>query len=706
MQIVESFLRPPRIALALREDASNRVMRRVFRLLGGKWGGVYDVAVLFDASGSLPQFWRDLLVSADPDYIAVVDPNLSLASVERVIGELRLQPFKVDRLKERQEGRTPWRTIFRELPTPAGSRSQRQRVLDHDQGDVDWRVIARTGLPSRLGKFERVKPGEITDTVPPYPITIGRLGIGGRPRVGAKWLLIGRTNDPAMGCRFWSLRAIGRAPAWHREDAIENKKLRIPGNRIIVFAPEATSEDLEDAVARWSTSRKQVLAAKDDQPQRFPRMRVYIASHTETVAPYDGFWRISFPSPPALEEDYANAARCVAEFNLMSPNPDDPDGIVLAPTEVSREIISGGLDFPPKRITRRGVAQLTQFSRSSLVAIPHINYREAVDAALAEFGFNVTPSDKGLYQQRSLQLAKGLRFLAWILRQPESRMLLRIFFEYHLQGKPPPKYRRAVRYEELKTLLLENLREARGGKLRASWRERGEEWLKYWVNGLLDRGLLIGGHVLRCPVCADRSFYRLESLGQSFECRRCMATSSMPGDTPRCFQLNEAIFQLLEHDGEVTTLTLAALRESAELSFLYLPEIIVNRDGLTRELDIAALADGELVIGEVKSKNKLTKKEVTNSRLVAKHARAGRMLFATTMKQQGHCAAGECGACQHKYGQHHADMAWKPEVRKEIQKTRALLEPLGTRVESFCWYSLIGRYREKHQPLARFERYG
>jgi hypothetical protein len=128
------------------------------------------------------------------------------------------------------------------------------------------------------------------------------------------------------------------------------------------------------------------------------------------------------------------------------------------------------------------------------------------------------------------------------------------------------------------------------------------------------------------------------------------------------------------------------------------------RDQATRELDVAALVDGELVIGEVKSNSKLTKKEIRNSRYVAKNARAGQMLFATTAKHQEHCAASECASCIAKYGKHHADMAWGPEVRKEIKKSRESLQAEGGSVDSFCWYSLHGAFQDQHDPLTHFKR--
>jgi hypothetical protein len=702
MQIVESTLRPPRIALAIKQDASNRVLKRIFRLLGGKWGGLYDFVIIFNSDGSIDRFWGDLLASADPDFVFVIDPRLGLSDVEKVVSRSRLQPFEVIRLKERQERRGMWRSVFMELPT--SMRSHEKQILDYDQGDADWKAIAFRGLPHWNTQFEKVNPrDEVEGNPPDFPVKIGRLGLTGQPRGGPTWCLIGGTDDPLMACRYWSLRAVGRTPRWLRAGAIHAIALRAAGRNVILYAPEAEQGDIDSALQRWSSRRKRVSQANDGAAQSFPRNRQYLASQMETVAPFDGFWRVALPSVPPLQDDYSPGARCIAEFKLLSPNPEDPDGIILAPTETSRELVSEERLRDSYRITRRGVARLSRISKAGLVSIPHIGYREAVNAAFAEYDFALAPSDKGLYQQRSLQLAKGLRFLAWMLRRPESRRLLKLFFEYHLKGRAPAKYRRAVRYEELEEVLLGHLREMQGS-LRGPWKRRAQEWLGYWIDGLLERGLLIGGHVLRCPVCADRSFYRLEALGQSFECRRCLATSPLPGNTPRCFQLNEALFELLEHDGEVTTLTLAMLRESASFSFLYLPEIVVSRDGLTRELDIAALVDGELVIGEVKSNKKLTKKEVRNSRFVAKNARAGRMLFATTAKQEEHCAAGDCEACITKYGAHHADRAWGPEVRKEIQRSREILRSDGVQVESLCWHSVHGDQEEKG-PLARFKRY-
>jgi hypothetical protein len=178
----------------------------------------------------------------------------------------------------------------------------------------------------------------------------------------------------------------------------------------------------------------------------------------------------------------------------------------------------------------------------------------------------------------------------------------------------------------------------------------------------------------------------------------------MPAQSARSFRLNEAVYQLLKHDGDVTVLMLATLRSRAERSLLYLPEVVTERDRVTRELDVAALVDGELFVGEMKSNNKLTPKEVKNSRFVVRNAQAQTMLFATTARAPGPCRAGECAKCIRDHGEHHADRAWNTGARQLIEDTRRALDRENIRVESHCWYTLVGQHADAEQPLHRFRR--
>ena len=713
MQIVETTIRPVRLALACSTDASNRVLRRAFRLVGGRWGGYFDIVLRCSPAGRLDPFWTNVMKAADPDLVLIIDPKVSVAKLASTLERAGLQPFAVERLKEGAERRTPHRLIFRETPTRApdidpDDTSQADEVLDLECGSATWREIARLGLPHPTTEATRQR--RAADARLPLderaPVMRGRVGITAEGAASARWLLIGGADDPELACRYWSLRALGAAPTWRvLRGADLGRRPALLARSFVISAPGVDVDLVSRTAAEWSTQRKSFRAESASDVAAIPYRRYHLASQVEAVVPFDGFLRVSLPAPPPLEHEYAATARGAVEFNLLSATPGAPDGMILVPNDCSRELVARGHPERETRVTRRGFAQLQPLTAAALVAVPEITYRQAVTAAFEQHRFRLTPSDKGLYQQRSLQLAGGLQFLAWMLRQPSSRHLLNMFFEYHLAGSPPEGYRRAVRYDELRNRLLAQVKASRGGRsLRASVRDRAEAWLADWADGLLERELLEGGHVLRCPECAYRSFYRLDDLGQRFRCRRCVADSPLPGDVERCFRLNEAAYQLLVHDGDVTVLTLATLRDRALQSLLYLPEIISKRDGVVRELDIAALVDGELVVGEVKSNDKLAAKEVRNSRFVVRNARASRMLFATTSKAQDECAAGDCASCIARHGEHHADNAWSTGAREQVEETRSNLAGEGIKVESLCWYSLVGSHADARQELRPFER--
>ena len=320
--------------------------------------------------------------------------------------------------------------------------------------------------------------------------------------------------------------------------------------------------------------------------------------------------------------------RGVLENQLRSPDALDPDGLILARTDDSRRLVGNQLGRQ-RRITRRGIAEITNLASSQLIQLPIVPYRDAVSAPFVDAGYQLTPSDKGRYQQRALELAKGLVYLAWLLRQSESNRLLELFFTYHGAGNPPPEYRRAVTYLELRAQLLSVLRERRA-RLRAASTAKADAWLQAWSDGLLERGLMLGGYVLACSECAKRAWYDAELVTNRFRCGRCAHESIVPSRAVRSFRLNEAFYQFKQHQGQVVTLVLALLRSEAKESFLYLPETSLDDGVRPREIDAAALVDGKLIIVEAKSTDVLSQADVARYRYLARRTHAWRLVFATT----------------------------------------------------------------------------
>jgi len=354
-----------------------------------------------------------------------------------------------------------------------------------------------------------------------------------------------------------------------------------------------------------------------------------------------------------------------------------------------------------RRVTLDGIAEISDLAAPQLVQVPWIFYHEAVAAPFNDAGFLVTPSDKGVYQQRVLQLAGGLRFLAWVLRHPQSAALLDLFFEYPREGKAPAGYRRAVRYDELQDELFEIVRGDRK-RLRQGRRQQALAWLGAWTDELLERNVLIAGYLLDCAECRGRFWYRSDRVDQQFECSRCGAENVIPARAGRSFKLNEAFYMLRAQGGQVVTLTLATLRNEAVNSYLYLAETEISDGKSSREVDIAALLDGTLVLAEAKSSTSLLKKEVAKYAYLARRCGARRVIFATTCSGSPECEAGDRNACIQRLGIHHADHAWNHGARDAISRARADLATRGISVESLCWADLVAQHGDN--PLEYFSR--
>jgi len=127
------------------------------------------------------------------------------------------------------------------------------------------------------------------------------------------------------------------------------------------------------------------------------------------------------------------------------------------------------------------------------------------------------------------------------------------------------------------------------------------------LNHLLRINVLHRGLIVPCSECERRAFYRIELLSESNICPRCGALAhvtaawrSEQGEPEWYYDLHGAVRELLEQDGDVPFLAGLALANTAR-SFEDIAELDFCRPGLEPdEIDIAALVDGRLVVGEAK----------------------------------------------------------------------------------------------------------
>jgi hypothetical protein len=134
--------------------------------------------------------------------------------------------------------------------------------------------------------------------------------------------------------------------------------------------------------------------------------------------------------------------------------------------------------------------------------------------------------------------------------------------------------------------------------------------LKEMLRELTALSVLIQGHTLKCPRCATTAWYPLEQISTLVRCTGCLRDFPLPIEPAFTFRLNglvqKNIFQSrTQRDGNLTVIqTLARLSERSHGAFQYSPQLNLYSDPRQRkvdaDIDIVALPDGELVIGEAK----------------------------------------------------------------------------------------------------------
>jgi hypothetical protein len=127
------------------------------------------------------------------------------------------------------------------------------------------------------------------------------------------------------------------------------------------------------------------------------------------------------------------------------------------------------------------------------------------------------------------------------------------------------------------------------------------------LNHLLNINVLQRGPVIPCSECERRAFYRIELLRETNTCPRCGASAntidawrSQLVEPEWFYDLHGAVRELLDQDGDVPFLAGQALAAQAQ-TFEDIAELdFLRPDEEPDEIDIIALVDSRLVVGEAK----------------------------------------------------------------------------------------------------------
>lgn len=122
---------------------------------------------------------------------------------------------------------------------------------------------------------------------------------------------------------------------------------------------------------------------------------------------------------------------------------------------------------------------------------------------------------------------------------------------------------------------------------------------------LIERGVFLQGSDLRCPSCGLARWHPVDALGRTVQCPECLRPFTLPADPGWSYRLNGLVQSALADDAVLPVIDAAyAISTEARTHALILPPMDIYDDSGAQpltDLDLFALRDGQLVVGEVKS---------------------------------------------------------------------------------------------------------
>jgi hypothetical protein len=256
--------------------------------------------------------------------------------------------------------------------------------------------------------------------------------------------------------------------------------------------------------------------------------------------------------------------------------------------------------------------------------------------ALANGEYECEVSDKGRYESETIRKFGSLEDAAYAVRHSQTSTLLREFLSKN--GPTDGVYDEGVYLNDKRRYLnfaciLKFLRD--------------EAFARKIVDDYIAKGVFYRGLVLKCNRCSDLAWFSVGEITQNFTCRRCGTNQQYtylswgyPNEPSWFYKLDEMVYQMLHHNGDVTLLTLDALRRESKDSFQFAPELMIkpkDANKWTMEIDIPCIMNGKMIIGEAKSVDTLAVKGMASAQVVKKYREmaevfgASGVIFSTSM---------------------------------------------------------------------------
>lgn len=319
------------------------------------------------------------------------------------------------------------------------------------------------------------------------------------------------------------------------------------------------------------------------------------------------------------------------------------------------EIVSDGNPAGGVRPSSAGISYSSEpflaFSGQSLehrVRRPRIRLPQAIDvfSELLKDHYRIEPSDKGRFMSSAIDLWGDLDALAGTMADAQQLELLQRFVSKKKGEniRVSSSDRGYLSFVQIAEILGNDKQEAVG-----------------IVDRYIQKSILTRGIILHCKRCRCAAWYANGEFDEAFQCKRCRTKSLItsanwkkpPQGPDWYYELNEVVCQILDHNEIGPILSLYALKKDAK-AFDFAAELEVWAGGEKPlcEIDIWAIIDGRIVLGEAKTGKAtgLTKRKLRQFRAVAQAVTADEFVFATTTNDWptetkqliGECFDGSC----------------------------------------------------------------
>ena len=155
------------------------------------------------------------------------------------------------------------------------------------------------------------------------------------------------------------------------------------------------------------------------------------------------------------------------------------------------------------------------------------------------------------------------------------------------------------------------------------------------LDRLVSLDVLRRGFLLSCERCRWQAFYPVGQVGKTFTCAACSHASNMAsgtwykGDSEPAwnYSLDQVVRTLLQQHGDIPMLAADRLRQGAR-DFLWAPEFSIQVEPSPIEIDICAIVNSRVIVGEAKCNGRLDSKDRSAQQAADRLIRAAQILTA------------------------------------------------------------------------------